>query len=333
MVGVAALFGNSCGPIPDYRTLVEVDLHPPQFLGAVAVDPRTVLLRFDEKVIERPATTTIVPETAISSVAADGELLTVCLGSDQAIGTEYAVEVSVEDECRNSTTVLTKFYGFNPDLPRVLINEFITQGSTTHPDLVELWVAERGNTAGMCLYEGVQQNWDDRLILPPIAVEPGDYLLVHFKPQGLPEEVDETERTDISGGLDSSLNAFDLWVRQGGGLSGNNGVLSLYSCPGGRILDAVVYSNRTSESDTNYAGFGSADVYARVCALEAAGAWTFTGEHIAPEDAVNPDPSTATRSIARDSRSGDTDGRSDWHITPTSGSTFGELNGDAVYVP
>ena len=62
-------------------------------------------------------------------------------------------------------------------------------------------------------------------------------------------------------------------------------------------------------------------------------AWVHAGDHIAPEDAIDPDPSTATRSISRSSTSIDTDGRIDWHITPTSGATFGEVNTDEVYVP
>ncbi len=336
-LGLAALasvwLGAACGPIPDYRTLVEVDLHPPEFLGALARDSRRVVLRFDETVVALPKSVSLTPNVDIESVRGEDCELVVTLSSNQAVGTAYAIEASVEDTCGNSTSVITSFYGFNPDVPALLINEFITQGSTTHPDLVELLVLESGNTAGMCLYEGMPGNWDNRIVLPSIDVEAGDYLLVHFKPQGLAEEIDEVELTDLSGGLDASLAAYDLWVERGDGLSGNNGVLSLFRCPGGDIIDAVVYSNRTSDSDSNYGGFGSRDVYERVLELEPSGQWKRNGAHIAPEDAVDPDPSTATRSMCRGSNAGDSDSRADWHITPTSGSTFGEVNSDEVYVP
>jgi hypothetical protein len=332
-LGLLTALAVSCGPIPDYRTLAGVDLHPPQFLGALAVAPRTVVMRFDEPVVTLPATATIVPAITVTSVTADGSELSIGLAADQQVGAAYAVEVSVEDESKNSTTVMTGFYGFNPDIPGMLINEFTTQGSSRHPDLVELLVLDGGNTAGMCLYEGMPDNWDDRFVFPAIVVDAGDFLLVHFKPKGLPEEIDEIDRTDLSGGLDAAPNAYDLWVEGGTGLSGNNGVLSLYSSPDGRILDAAVYSNRTSKSDTDYAGFGSKAVYERVRSLEPTGEWHFSGDHIAPEDAIDPDPSTSTRSIARGSAAADTNGRSDWHITPTSGSTFGERNTDKVYVP
>ena len=67
--------------------------------------------------------------------------------------------------------------------------------------------------------------------------------------------------------------------------------------------------------------------------LAAAGAWTLRGEAIAPEDAVDPEPSTGTRSMARGSAGADTDHASDWHITPTRGITPGAENTDEVYVP
>ncbi len=328
-----AAFGLSCGPIPDYRTLVEVDLHPPQFLGAVSESSQTVVLRFDEAVVALPETVSIVPALPIHAVEAQEDEVVIALDSPQVVGEHYAVELCVEDAHRNSTTLIAGFYGFNPHLPRLLINEFITQGSSTHPDLVELCALTGGNTAGMCLYEGMPPNWDDRMVLPPIEIAAGEFILVHFKPQGIEEEVDEVTDKELSGGLDASPEAYDLWVAGGSGLSGNNGVLSLYSCPDGSILDAVVYSNRTSESDTDYAGFGTKDVYERVCALEPTGEWLFSGDHLAPEDAIDPDPSTSTRSVARGREPTDTNLRTDWHITPTSGATFGAPNTDEVYVP
>lgn len=325
--------GASCGPIPDYRTLTEVDLHPPEFLGAFALDARTVALRFDEAVTAVPASVSVAPAVGITSVGARESELIITLGADQRAGAVYTVEASVEDPGRNSTSVITTFYGFNPELPELIINEFITQGSGNHPDLVELLVMKGGNTAGACLYEGVASNWDDRMILPPIHVKPGDFLLVHFKPEGLPGELDETDTSDASQGLDASPSAYDLWVKGGSGLSGNNGVLTLYSCPNGTILDAVVYSNRTSSSDSDYGGFGTRDVWDRVQEVERAGEWRAAGERIAPEDAIDPEDSTSTRSIARASDPADTNGAADWHITPTGGASFGTVNSDAVYLP
>jgi hypothetical protein len=52
-----------------------------------------------------------------------------------------------------------------------------------------------------------------------------------------------------------------------------------------------------------------------------------------PEDVVDPEDSTATRSMSRGSDGADTDTAADWHITPTSGYTFGGPNTDEVYEP
>ncbi len=322
-----------CGPIPDYRLLAEADRAPPVFLGAESPDRRTIVLTFDEAVHAVEGTLSIAPQLPIEGVSSEGTRIVVALAADQAVGRQYTIEAAAEDRSRNSITLLCHLYGFNPDVPRVLINEFTTRGADAHPDLVELFVAGSGNTAGLCIFEGSRDHWQERFILPAILVKEGDYLLVHWKPQGIPAEVNETAVTSLSGGYDASATAYDLWVSGGDGLGGNNGVLALYASPTGRLLDAVLYSNRTSASDTTYDGFGSREVLLAATQIVEEAGWRCAGARVAPEDAVNPDPSTATRSICRSSRSGDTDIAADWHVVPTKGSTFGGANLDEVYLP
>lgn len=320
-----------CGPIPDYRILAEGDRTPPMFLGAESTSKRTIVLNFDEAVRPVEGTVSITPELPIEGVAAEGNTLVVALAADQAVGREYTIEAAAEDLKRNSITLLCHFYGFNPDVPHVVINEFITQGSDTHPDLVELLVTSGGNTAGLCICEGSRDHWQERFIFPAILVQSGDYLLVHWKPQGIPAEVNETDDKSASQGYDASPTAYDLWIPAGDGLSGNNGVVAVYASPGGRLLDAVLYSNRTSASDDTYDGFGSGEVLLQATQIVEEGGWTFAGEKVAPEDAVNPEDSTATRSLCRTSQSLDTDAAADWHVVPTKGATFGAPNLDDCY--
>jgi hypothetical protein len=156
---------------------------------------------------------------------------------------------------------------------------------------------------------------------------------VHFKPQGIPEELDEPGDPALSGGLDASPSAYDFWVPGGTGLSGNNGVLSLYDRPCGALRDGVLYSNRTSASDSLYRGFGSEATLARAEELIAEGGWIIEAEAVRPEDAVNPEDSTATRSLCRSSTSADANTAADWHVVPTRGFTFGKANSDEKYVP
>jgi hypothetical protein len=120
-------------------------------------------------------------------------------------------------------------------------------------------------------------------------------------------------------------------------------VISLYERPGGEILDGVLYSNRSSDSDETYGGFGTQDSWERAQELVADGGWIIAGEQARPEDAVSPEGSTGTRSICRsagtlnsasaDIVSVDTDTAIDWHIVPTRSFTFGEENSDEIYVP
>jgi hypothetical protein len=327
----AAFLPVGCGPLEDLREKLEPDLKPPVLLGLHARE-WSLELDFDEPPVCGPQQVRAVPGLEITDLRAEANRLCLtCPG--QAAGQRYVVELEVGDARGNQLELAVELYGYNPAPPQMLINELTTQGSDTHPDVVELFAAGGGNMAGLALYQGTAGSWDDRLVFPAFEVRKGEFVLVHFKPQGLPEERDEPGDPDLSGGLDASPLAYDFWVPGGTGLSGNNGVLSLYDRPGGELRDGVLYSNRTSASDTLYRGFGSAATLARAEELVRAGGWIAAEELIRPEDAVNPEGSTATRSLCRGSDSMDSDTAADWHIVPTRGFTFGTVNSDEEYVP
>ena len=136
---------------------------------------------------------------------------------------------------------------------------------------------------------------------------------------------------DSSGHAQAVAGAWDFWLAEGGGLSGNNGVITVYAAPDGKLIDGVIYSNRTSESDARYRGFGSKATMARADTLAELGGWQFGGDLVAPEDAISSDATTSTRSLSRDSSATDTDRAADWHTVPTRGATFGAPNNDAVH--
>lgn len=327
------ILSSACLPIADSREISEIDLHPPQLLSFAVPREDSILMEFNKEAEVIDGSLSVVPSLPVDSIESAEETVTIQFQDSQVPGTEYILQLSVEDERGNSMDILIPFYGFNPNIPDICINEFTTQGSSSHPDLVELYSKSGGNCAGLTVYEGTKSNWEDKIVLPPFEITAGDFILIHFKPEGKEEEIDETSDTDESGGLDASPSAYDFWVPLGSGLSGNNGVISLYSSPQGKLLDGVLYSNRTSTSDEYYRGFGTLKVVERADELAEEGGWVYTGELIAPEDAVNPDDSTATRSMCRSSDSRDTDSKMDWHIVPTSTYSFGSINSDEVYVP
>ncbi|HEQ71701.1 MAG TPA: hypothetical protein ENN69_04355 [Spirochaetia bacterium] len=323
IAGCAPLSKNSGPP---------VDCTPPVLNGAAAAGETRLAFDFSEPVVMDPDSFSSEPLLTVEAAETEESRLVLTV-SPMAVGREYRCRLTVRDQAGNSTWLVTSVYGYNPRVPGVLLNEFITQGSSTHPDLVELKVLTRGNLGGLTFYHGTPDRFRYRFTFPALEVAAGDFILLHLKPEGLPTEINETAEKDASGGLDSSPVAYDFWVPDGDGLSGNNGVIVLTVQPGGKVLDAVLYSTRTSESDEQYRGFGSYDLLLQAETLAAQGAWQIELELVRPEDAVNPDDSTATRSICRMPDAPDTNTKDDFHIVPTRGSTFGTQNSVEVYIP
>ena len=320
-----------CGPLEDLRERLEPDLTPPVLEG-LRVRECWLELDFTEAPVCSPEEVRVLPELAVSELQVLDRELRIAFPA-QVPGLKYTAELAVADGHGNRLEFTADFYGWNPRAPSVLINEFTTRGSDTHPDLVELVAASPGDMAGVTLCQGTAGSWDDRFVFPSFPIRTGQFLLVHFKPQGIPDELDEPGDSGLSGGLDASPTAFDFWVPGGRGLSGNNGVLAVYDRPGGVLADGVLYSNRTSASDSQYRGFGSAGTLARAEELVREGGWLAAQGEVRPEDAVDIEPTTATRSLNRSSGSDDTNCPADWHVVPTRGSTFGTANSDERYVP
>ncbi|MBN2442389.1 MAG: hypothetical protein JXJ04_13630 [Spirochaetales bacterium] len=320
----------NCGAFQNPEQNTDIDLSPPVFKHLIPTSRETILLTFNEPTFISTSYITIKPDLAVTEIIESGNDVRLSVSS-QTPGIEYTLTATCMDENENSLQFLVTFYGYNPDIPELIINEFITKGSSTHPDLMEIKVIEEGNMGGITCYQGTYSDWESRLIFPSFTVRKGDFILVHFKPLGTADEIDETDASDISGGLDASPEAYDFWVPGGSGISGNNGVLTIYDYPGGTIIDGVLYSNRTSGSDDTYMGFGSRKVMEQAGELESAGEWIPRGSKIRPEDGINPDNSTATRSLCRNRENADTNTNRDWHIVPTKKSSFGEENCEELY--
>lgn len=306
------------------------DLAPPEIVSWEAVSEEEILISFTEEVNASPDDFFLPEGKVLSSLTVGGVDLRLTISPPSSPGEPLPLEGRVRDRAGNSLTFFLVVYGYNERLPEVLINEFTTQGSSSHPDCVELYLLTEGNIGGLVFYEGTDTDWDQMFIFPPLELPEGSFVILHTKPDGIPEERNETTDPAASGGKDSHPSAWDFWLPEGKGLSGNNGVLTLYSRPGGRLLDAVVYSTGTSEK---YEGFAQKKVLDRVREVEELGGWKGTSSPLTPGDCIDPDPSTATRSICRSSAPRDTDTKDDWHIVPTGGASFGGPNSDEVYTP
>jgi hypothetical protein len=246
-------------------------------------------------------------------------------------GAEYHLQGVFADEAGNSTSVATRFYGPNPGLPGLIINEFNPEGSSWNPDMIELIALEAGNVGGATLYEGSPSDWESRLVLPAVEVEAGAYILLHWKPEGIAQEVNELTRTDQSGGINAHDGAWDFWLGGGDGFTNTNGSLVLCAYPGGPMLDAVIFSTKRFDPEDRFRGFARSSILLRNEEIVSAGEWEIQGEVIVPEDAIDPEDSSATRSINRTPGAEDTNSPADWHIVPSSGATFGYENSTDRY--
>ena len=253
----------SCGPVSDSRTR-DVDLLPPQVQSVQSLGPGEISISFDEDAGLCAEKTRIDPPLAVADVTGAVEerhpprraavaRAAVLAGSG---GAGCARELGLVR--RASSTATTA------GCRRLLINELTPRGSGNHPDLVELKALTAGNMGGVVLYLGTPGQLDARLRLSSVRGDGGElHRGAPASPPGDPGEVDETADTAASKGFDASQAAFDFWMRDGSGLGGNNGVLSVCDRPGGACLDGVLYSNRTAQSDELYGGFGSEEMRAR----------------------------------------------------------------------
>lgn len=312
------------------------DLRPPAVLDWGANGAQTARIVFDEAVQAELSDFSCSEELGIVALeaGADGRELFVLLDRDCAPGQAFSVSGLACDMQGNATSFILPFWGHNPRPARLLINELGSVASASHPDAVEFFAQGAGSLAGLAFYVGLPGDYDHRYIFPACEVAVGDYIVLHMRPQGIDEERDEVLDRAVSGGLDATAGAWDFWYRAGGGaLPDKNGALSLYASPGGSVMDALLYSDRSADSDERYGGFGTAAFQARATALIEAGAWLKAAEAASPADCASSLGITSTRTLNRSSDSKDGDSRADWHIAPTSGISLGRANGDEAYTP
>ncbi len=334
---VMGLAAASCGPGKLPPPFDPVDIDPPAVLGFSQEGRRTLRIDFDEDVLVDPGDAAILDSggapIAVASCAVEGKALFLSTESDQDPGADYRVECRARDAWGNSARFALPFTGLNDRLPVLRINEVRTDSSKPKTDIVELYAVSGGLCAGMVLASGVIGDAEWIYRLPSAEVSAGEYLVIHLARPEEPGWEDETG-TDraASGGPDAFPEGRDFWYPGSATLVKGSGALALYGSPSSPIMDAFLYTDRTSSSDEDYGGFGSAKLKRRVEAVIASGAWRAEGG-ARPEACVSSMGTTETRTICRGSASADSDSRADWHIVPTKGSSFGRANSDERYEP
>ena len=159
VMGVSALWYGACDGAKRVDFSDVVDLQPPQLERVGVGSASSVEFCFDEPV-----------EVVAQSLQAEAPLeigahrpiecgFALDLRTEMVRGRRYTISVTVADDNGNSLDIITNVYGYNDDIPQMIINEFTTRGSGRHPDVVELYLQTAGNIGGVTLYEGSMDNW------------------------------------------------------------------------------------------------------------------------------------------------------------------------------
>lgn len=330
------MFLTACSGLEPFaeKNFKPIDTEPPVAVSIISIGQDCVQINTNESAFLKELVISSLEIDSIEEIDSGFIINTV---EPMEMAAEYRVSGMLEDKVGNTSRFINSIYGLNPNPAELQISEFVPQGSTSHPDFTELLVTKAGNLAGLTIYDGMEQEFRSRIVLPDCEAALDDYILIHWKPQGIAVEINETASKSESGGIDAHAEAWDYWVPESSGLSGNNGAVCVYTTPGsGDMMDAAIYSNRTSASDTKYGGFGSASMRDLANAVHDSGLWEFSGEVPLPEECINPDDSTATRSICRrpaESSEQVLNGKHSWYITATSGATRGYANSTEEYAP
>ncbi len=320
---------TSCQLPEDTREFIMGDFTSPKFKSGIMISPNSAQLQFTKEAHADAQDISISGDHTISTVSTVGETITIILDTPIPPGEYRILQGSFRDTLYNTLHLSIPIYGFNPNLAGVVVNEFTTKGSANHPDRVELLVTRSGCTGGIVMYDGIRGDYRQKKVLPAIDVRAGDFIIIHCRPGDDPPD-DETIHTHTAQGPGTYDGAWDLFIHGGIGLSSNNGVITIYDSPVGTLMDGVFYSNRTSDSDDRYRGFGSTSMLLQVEYLCRKGVWDVCPSGVTPQDGISSAYSTATRSMSR-LPGKYTGSRNDWITVPTRGATFGFENGTAAY--
>ncbi|MDR1932405.1 MAG: hypothetical protein LBQ57_06220 [Spirochaetales bacterium] len=309
------------------------ELRPPRLEKVVGVETDVFEAHFDKDTWVEPASLQVYPDLAVRSFEDGAPVVRIVLEEGGRPGQRYTLELSVRDARGNTCSFLYHFYGYNPRIPGMLINEvLVNTPSTTAYNQVEIIILADGDMGGVTLFEGTKSYADKTFIFPSLEVRQGDFILVHFNTVNAEGEVNETGGSKTAAtGKGFKDTAWDFWLPETGNLTKDNETLSLYTNPEGDLIDGLLYTSRVYEAGAKYNGFGTSLMLNKAQELVSGGGWLTAGEDVFPQDGFDPTGATSTRTICRDSLSTDTDTAADWHIVPAGKRSPGAVNSDEVY--
>ncbi|MDR2587851.1 MAG: hypothetical protein LBC67_00335 [Spirochaetales bacterium] len=335
LMGLAALTFTACleESWESFTAFDSEELRPPRLGKVVGTEGGILEAHFDKAAWIDAGSLALYPGLVVTGVEDGVPVVKIHLQEGGQPGHRYTLEASVRDERGNTCSFLYHFYGHNPRIPRMVINEVALGSPTTRSyTFVEIALLTAGNMGGVNIFQGTKSHADKSFMFPPFEVAGGDYILVHFNTIEAEGEVNETTDKTSASGKGASATAWDFWLTASGNLSKDNNVISLYTNPEGELIDALVYTTRRYEAGMKYNGFGTSLMQNKVNEVISEAGWRTGGAEPFPEDAFDQTgATTVSRPICRDSLSRDTNSAADWHVVPTGSQTPGAANSNEVY--
>lgn len=243
-------------------------------------------------------------------------------------GESITLQGTVEDLHGNRLAFSAPVFGYNPYLPTLVINEIRGVNSSTRVEAIEILAATSGHLGGATIVVGNPQEPNQGVRLPPIEVEEGTFIVLHFRaPAG--------SITDPYGNygnpppdspeLDGVINLYTE-----GGLSATGELILLARDP--RMigfLDGVMYTNKTNNPEDRFRGFGTRAALEKAEFFARTGLWYGGGlpAQVDPEDFPTSLGMTVTRTLnRRPYEEGEPRSKHQWYICATGQGSIGEVN-------
>lgn len=265
------------------------------------INNSAITIKYNEpvEVIDVEFNKTKIPFSSI------GMMFTIKLPEEIKRGTTRIFSITAKKENGNITRASFLLIGRNTEIPQVLINEISIKGNAANPDRIELAVLQSGNLAGMVLSDRYADTKGYDFIMPELDVKRGDLVVIHW------DSKPKIDKEDLGLGK----TAHYLSAKSTSTLIGTNGLLILKSEQDGYIMDAVIYSNYSTEDNS---GYGNEKLETTAKKLIEEEHWIGN-----PVDSSNV---TSSRVLARLPDYVDTDSSDDWFTTKARLSTFGRDN-------
>jgi hypothetical protein len=297
----------------------------PVFLDCRPVSPTELEFQFSQPV--RVVSFRVDPLIEAEPLE-EGELVRIGFPEPLEAGERYTAEILVEDEKRNTLSVLVPFRARNNRLPPLLITELRTENgkstSKTNPqdrvEFVELFAQEAGNLGALRLYIASHSFSQPVLEFPPMEVKAGEYIVIHLRTR---EEgwADETgDDLSLSGGTDALDTARDLWIPGNKKILHKDDLVYLLD-QDGRIIDGTAL---TADPEKN--GWASEDLKKAAALFAGQGAWFPQPPSPASALDCGSIKTAATKSVSRREDREDSNSSGDYYLTQSGNASPGGPN-------